>query len=166
VERQAIWKEAQTWCTSGVDLHRNRSSLVGLDEAGSVVLKRSIPSEPKAFREVFGVLEPGPIEVAFEATYGWGWFADLLTDAGVTAHMVHPLATKAIATPRVKNDTVDARTLADLLRTHFLAEAWMAPLEVREARRLVRSLSPSSGSAPGSRARSTLSLPTMVFDSS
>lgn len=122
----------------GVDLHRNRSSLVGLDEAGSVVLKRSIPSEPEAFRGVFGELGPGPIEVAFEATYGWGWFADLLTDAGVTAHMVHPLATKAIATARVKNDTVDARTLADLLRTHFLAEAWMAPLEVREARRLVR----------------------------
>jgi transposase len=122
----------------GVDLHRNRSSLVGLDEAGAVVLKRSIPSEPGAFRRVFSELEPRPIEVAFEATYGWGWFADLLTDAGVTGHMVHPLATKAIATARVKNDTVDARTLADLLRTHFLAEAWMAPLEVREARRLVR----------------------------
>jgi hypothetical protein len=39
---------------------------------------------------------------------------------------------------RVKNDKVDARTLAHLLRTGLLPEAWIAPPEVREARRLVR----------------------------
>jgi transposase len=61
---------------------------------------------------VFGELGPEPIEVAFEATIGWGWFADLLADAGVQAHMAHPLATRAIATARVKNDAVDAKTLA------------------------------------------------------
>jgi transposase len=76
--------------------------------------------------------------VAFEATYGWGWFADLLADAGIPAHMAHPLATKAIASARVKNDAVDAKTLAHLLRTNMLPEAWIAPPEVREARRLVR----------------------------
>jgi transposase len=87
---------------------------------------------------VFGELAPEPIAVAFEATIGWGWFADLLADAGVEAHMAHLLATRAIATARVKNDAVDAKTLAHLLRTHLLPEAWIAPLEVREARRLVR----------------------------
>jgi transposase len=76
--------------------------------------------------------------VAFEATIGWGWLADLLADAGVKAHMAHPLSTRAIATARVKNDAVDAKTLAHLLRTHLLPGAWIAPLEVREARRLVR----------------------------
>ena len=39
--------------------------------------------------------------MAFEATYGWGWFADLLADVGIDAHMAHPLATKAIASARV-----------------------------------------------------------------
>jgi transposase len=52
--------------------------------------------------------------------------------------MAHPLATKAIANARVKNDAVDAKTLAHLLRTAMLPEAWAAPLEVREARPLVR----------------------------
>jgi len=52
--------------------------------------------------------------------------------------MAHPLATKAIAAGRVKNDAVDARTMAHLLRGNLLPEAWMAPPEGREARRLAR----------------------------
>jgi transposase len=75
---------------------------------------------------------------AAQATYGWGWFASLLADAGIEAHMAHPLATKAIGAGRVKNDAVDAATLAHLLRTNLLPEAWVAPPDVRELRRLVR----------------------------
>jgi len=122
----------------GIDLHRKRSHVVALDQAGQVLLSRRIGSRPDEFRRVFGELEPQPIEVAFEATFGWGWLADVLADAGIPAHMAHPLATKAISSARVKNDSVDAKTLAHLLRTNLLPEAWMAPAEVREARRLVR----------------------------
>src|ERR1019366_4833667 len=82
--------------------------------------------------------EAGPVGVAFGGTSRWGWFADLLADAGIAAHMAHPLATKAIGAGRVKNDAIDARTLAHLLRTNLLPEAWIAPPEVRELRRLVR----------------------------
>jgi transposase len=122
----------------GVDLHRKRSHVVALDPAGEVVLSRRIGNAPAEFLRIFGELEPQPIEVVFEATYGWSWFADLLADAGIPAHMAHPLATKAISAARVKNDAVDARTLAHLLRTNLLAEAWIAPPAAREARRLVR----------------------------
>src|SRR6266852_5587454 len=122
----------------GVDLHRKRSVVAGLAEDGTVLFSRRIASRPEDFRRIFGELEPWSISVAFEATYGWFWFADLLADAGVDAHMAHPLATKAISAGRVKNDSVDARTLAHLLRTHLLPEAWIAPTEVRERRRLAR----------------------------
>ncbi len=121
----------------GVDLHRKVSHVVAMDSDGGVVLSRRISTDPRRSR-VFGELEPEPIEVAFEATFGWGWFADLLADAGVAAHMAHPLATKAISSARIKNDSVDAKTLAHLLRTNLLPESWIAPPEVREARRLVR----------------------------
>jgi Transposase len=103
-----------------------------------VVVSRRIANAPAEFLRIFGELESGPVEVVFEATYGWSWFADLLTDAGIPAHMAHPLATKAISAARVKNDAVDAKILAHLLRTNLLAEAWIAPPEAREARRLVR----------------------------
>jgi transposase len=122
----------------GVDLHRKRSHVVALDAAGQVMVSRRIGNAPAEFLRIFGELEPQPIQVAFEATYGWSWFADLLADAGIAAHMAHPLATKAIAAARVKNDAVDAKTLAHLLRTNLLAEAWIAPPDAREARRLVR----------------------------
>src|SRR6266508_2859845 len=122
----------------GVDLHRKSSHVAVLDGEGAVLASRRIPSRPEEFLRVFGELEEGPIEVAFEATYGWNWFADLLADAGIPAHMAHPLATKAISAARVKNDAVDAKTLAHLLRTNLLAEAWIAPPDAREARRLVR----------------------------
>jgi transposase len=137
-QTQAIRKEAQTMVYLGVDLHRKVSHVVALGETGEVILSRRFAHDREAFRRVFGELEPGPVSVAFEATYGWGWFADLLADAGIDAHMAHPLATKAISAGRVKNDAVDAGMLAHLLRTNLLPEAWIAPPEVREARRLVR----------------------------
>jgi hypothetical protein len=124
----------------GVDLHRKRSQVVALDPAGGVVLSRRIGNAPAEFLRIFGELEPRPIEVAFEATDGWSWFADLLADAGIPAHMAHPLATKAISAARVKNDAVHAKTLAHLLRTNLLAEAWIA--HRRPAR-------PAGWSAPG-----------------
>ena len=76
--------------------------------------------------------------MVFEATFDWGWLADMLAEADIPTHMAHPLATKAISSARVKNDSVDAKTLAHLLRTNLLAEAWLAPPPAREARRLVR----------------------------
>jgi transposase len=122
----------------GIDVHRKQSHLAALGEDGRVVLSRRVRTCPEEFLRVFGELEPEPLEVVFESTFGWGWLADLLADAGIPAHMAHPLATKAIAAGRVKNDAVDARTLAHLLRGNLLPEAWMAPPEAREARRLVR----------------------------
>jgi hypothetical protein len=91
-----------------------------LDPTGKVVLSRRIGNAPAEFLHIFGELESQPIEVVFEATYGWSWFADLLADAAIPEHMAHPLATKAISFARVKNDAVDAKTLAHLLRTNLL----------------------------------------------
>jgi transposase len=123
----------------GVDLHRKTSQVAVVDEQGKLIFNRHARSDRDDLLRIFG--EAGPnesIQVAFEATYGWGWFADLLEDVGIPAHMAHPRANKAIASARVKNDAVDAKTLAQLLRTGLLPEAWIAPPEIREARRLVR----------------------------
>ena len=122
----------------GVDLHRNKSQVAAIDQDGKLVLNRKVRTGPAELQQLLDELRPQPVEVAFEATFGWGWFADLLAQLGIPAHMAHPLATKAISSARVKNDAVDAKTLAHLLRTNLLPEAWIAPTPVREARRLVR----------------------------
>jgi transposase len=53
-------------------------------------------------------------------------------------HLAHPLGVKMFTLRRVKNDALDARDLADLLRMGRLAESWIAPPAVRELRELVR----------------------------
>jgi transposase len=123
----------------GVDLHRKASQLAVVDKQGGLLYNRRVPTHREEMLRVFGeVGREQALEVAFEATYGWGWFADLLEDVGIPAHMAHPRANKAIASARVKNDAVDAKTLAQLLRTGLLPESWIAAPEIREARRLVR----------------------------
>ena len=122
----------------GVDLRRKKSQVAALDQEGKLVFNRKVRTGPAEMQELIDELRPQPIQVAFEATYGWGWFADLLTELGAPAHMAHPLKTKAVSSARVKNDAVDAKMLAHLLRADLLPEGWIAPAEVREARRLVR----------------------------
>ena len=122
----------------GIDLHRKRSQVAALDEKGQLLFNRRVPTRPDELLEVLAEAGDAPVEVAFEATFGWGWLADLLAEVGIPTHMAHPLATKAISSARVKNDAVDAKTLAHLLRTNLLPEAWLAPPPAREARRLVR----------------------------
>lgn len=120
----------------GIDLHRRRSLVAILDQDGEVTLSKRIPTGRETFTELLG--DPVSTHVALEATYGWEWLADLLEDAGFDVHLAHPLRTRAIAAARVKTDAIDARTLAHLLRTGMLPEAWIAPPELRELRDLLR----------------------------
>jgi len=121
----------------GIDLHRSRSQIAVLDQQGGELLSRRIANDREIFLELLHGLGDD-VQVALEATYGWEWLADLLEDAGVELHLAHPLRTKAIAAARVKTDAVDARTLAHLLRTDLLPEAYIAPRELRDLRDLLR----------------------------
>jgi transposase len=121
----------------GVDVHRKRSQVAIVDHAGAVQRNRNLPNDPAELTAILGML-PAGTPVAFEAAYGWGWLADLLDDLQLEAHLVHPSRCKAIASARLKNDKVDAETLAQLLRADLLPEAWIAPQHVRDLRALLR----------------------------
>ena len=57
---------------------------------------------------------------------------------GIGVKLANPLKTKAIAEARIKTDTLDARTLAHLLRSDLVAECYIAPKGIREDRSLLR----------------------------
>jgi len=120
----------------GIDLHRRRSQIAIIDEQGELTLSRRVVNDPDTFRELLG--DPDGTHVALEATYGWEWLADVLQEAGYEVHLAHPLRVRAIAAARVKTDAVDAPTLAHLLRTGLLPEAYIAPPELRDLRDLLR----------------------------
>jgi transposase len=121
----------------GMDVHRKRSQVALLDEHGGQLLNRNLANGSAELVAVLGRLEPGT-PVAFEAAYGWGWLAALLEELELEPHLVHPSRCKAIASARLKDDKVDARTLAQLLRAELLPEAWIAPQAVRDQRALLR----------------------------
>jgi transposase len=120
----------------GIDLHRRRSQIAVIDEHGELTLSKRVPTGRETIVELLG--EPEGTHVALEATYGWEWLAELLEEAGYGVHLAHPLRTRAIAAARVKTDAVDAKTLAHLLRTGMLPEAYIAPPELRDLRDLLR----------------------------
>jgi transposase len=120
----------------GIDLHRRRSQIAIIDEHGELTLQKRIATGRETITELLG--DPDGTHVALEATYGWEWLAELLEDAGFDVHLAHPLRTRAIASARVKTDAIDARTLAHLLRTGLLPEAYIAPPQLRDLRDLLR----------------------------
>src|SRR6266487_411132 len=121
----------------GIDVHRKRSQVAVINQDGEVLANRNVPNGVKPILSVIGDLPPGT-SAAFEAAFGWGWLVELLEDYRFDPHLVHPLQCKAIASARLKNDKVDAATLAQLLRADLLPEAWIAPAEVRQLRALLR----------------------------
>ena len=120
----------------GIDLHRRRSVIYTMNADGEKLDCVRIAND------ALGLLEQvsragADCQVVIEATYGWYWAVDLFQDAGFSVHLSHPSGNDW-GNRRVKNDERDARDLADLLRLGRLAEAWIAPPHVREARELVR----------------------------
>lgn len=120
----------------GVDLHRRRSVIVRKDYDGTVLDTVRIDNDPLELARVIGDAGPNP-EVVIEATGGWYWAADVVAECGAKLHLSHPQGNDW-GHRRVKNDVRDAEDLADLLRLGRLAEAWVAPPEIRELRELVR----------------------------
>jgi len=121
----------------GMDVHRKRSQVAIVDEDGVQQRNRNLANDPAKLVPILGAL-PAGTPVAFEAAYGWGWLVELLEELELEPHLVHPSRCKAIASARLKNDKVDAATLAQLLRADLLPEAWIAPQQVRDLRALLR----------------------------
>ena len=95
----------------GIDVHRKRSQVAVIAEDGKMALNRNVVNAAEPVLMLIGGL-PAGTPVAFEAAFGWGWLVQLLENYGFEAHLVHPLRCKAIASARLKNDKVDAATLA------------------------------------------------------
>lgn len=81
---------------------------------------------------------PAPSRVATEASGTLWWLVDLRKRIGYEPVLSHPKQTKAIAAARLKNARVDAKRLAFLLRADLLPSMWIPPIDLREARELLR----------------------------
>jgi len=81
---------------------------------------------------------PRPWTAGMEATMFSGWIYDFLRAQGAEVRVGHPYLMRAIVAGKKKNDRLDARTLADLLRCELFPSCYMAPEPLRELRRVLR----------------------------
>jgi transposase len=75
---------------------------------------------------------------AMEATLFSGWIYDALKPFAAELEMGHPAMMKAIGASKKKNDKLDARKIADLVRCNLLPACYVAPPEIRELRQMLR----------------------------
>lgn len=121
----------------GLDYHTKYAIATRMNQEGTILGKDRIENNKEEIRAYLSEL-PERSKVALEATNNWYAFIEWVDDLPIEVKLAHPVKTKAIAHARIKTDTVDSKILADLLRTNFIAEAYLAPKEIRDTRELVR----------------------------
>jgi transposase len=121
----------------GMDLHKQSSQMVVLNESGEVLGKSRIPTRREALVDYFSKLE-GPVKVALEATRNWYWVYDTIEPMVDELKLASPPKVRVIAESTIKTDQIDAKVLADLLRTNFLPSCYVPGQETRQARELLR----------------------------
>jgi pheromone shutdown protein TraB len=85
----------------GIDLHRQRSVVVVLNEDGDRVSWSRIDNTPAALAVEITAAGGPDAEVAMEACWGWYWAADVIEACGARLHLAHPLAIAGYAHRRV-----------------------------------------------------------------
>ncbi|MBU4245530.1 MAG: IS110 family transposase [Nanoarchaeota archaeon] len=120
----------------GVDLHKKTCYITVMNKEGVIKKQTEISTDVDKVKKFFGKYQGMP--VAVESTMNWIPFYENLESLGLNVSLSNPLQTKAIASARIKNDKVDSRVLADLLRTNLLPTAYIQPREIRDLKELVR----------------------------
>ena len=121
----------------GVDLHARTMYLCILDDRGQVRFHENLPAEPQRFLEV---LQPfrEDVVVCCECMFAWYWVADVCAEEEIPFVLGHALYMKAIHGGKTKNDRIDAKKIAKLLRGGNIPMAYVYPKGMRETRDLLR----------------------------
>jgi transposase len=121
----------------GFDVHKKHINFCCKQANGELVDEGRLVAERSVLRSWAGT-RAYAWHGAMEATLFSGWIFDTLKPYAVKLEMAHPAMVKAIAAAKKKNDRIDARMIADLLRCNLLPACHVASAEIRELRRLLR----------------------------
>jgi transposase len=108
-----------------------------LSQEGEIVYHENLPAGPDTFLKAIAPYRSDLI-VGVECVFTWYWLADLCRKEGIEFVLGHALYMKAIHGAKVKNDKVDSRKIAGLLRGGMFPTAYVYPPEMRPTRDLLR----------------------------
>jgi transposase len=108
-----------------------------LDSAGEVLVHRNLPATPERF---LAVVRPyrDDLVVAVESIFTWYRLTDVCAEERIPFVLGHALYMKAIHGGKAKNDKIDARKIAVLLRGGMIPMAYVCPAAMRATRDLLR----------------------------
>jgi len=121
----------------GIDIHKKYGVYTTLGENGKVVDQSRIDNNPILINEHLNKFNQ-PLKATIEATFSWGWLADLLSERKIGVTLAHPQRVKAIASAQIKTDKVDSKILAQLLRANLIPPAYYTPKDIRDQKELLR----------------------------
>jgi transposase len=121
----------------GIDLHARSMYVCVLNHEGEVLLHRDLPCDPA---RVLSAIRPyrEDLVVGVECIFNWYWLADLCAQEGIAFVLGHALYMRAIHGAKAKNDRIDSRKIAGLLRGGLMPQAYVYPAKMRATRDLMR----------------------------
>ena len=121
----------------GIDLHAKAMYVCILDQHGTKLVHKNLPTTPEAFLRIIAPYRDDVV-VGVECIFTWYWLADLCQKEGIAFVLGHALYMKAIHGGKAKNDKIDAHKIAVLLRGGMFPLAYVYPAEMRATRDLLR----------------------------
>jgi len=121
----------------GIDIHKENLAGCIMDKDGNITREHIFPSSKKAIENFLKNISNSEITIVIEACGMWRGIYNVLIENGYEVKLANPKKTHDIACKK-KTDKVDARILADLLRTNYLPEIWIPDERVLKLRDLTR----------------------------
>ncbi|MBU4202281.1 MAG: IS110 family transposase [Candidatus Altiarchaeota archaeon] len=121
----------------GIDIHKDTLAGCILDKNGTVVREHNFPANKDALEHFICGVPNSEMAIAIEACGMWRGTYKNLSEMGYEVKLANPKKTHDIACNK-KTDKVDAKTLADLLRTDYLPEIYIPDDDVFALRDLGR----------------------------
>lgn len=123
---------------AGLDMHTSTTTGTIKDEKGNPYRVLKVKTSEEGMKQLFRKIKKKQLKIVFEASRNWPYYASLLKPYSDNIIMAHPLKVRAIASARIKTDTIDSNTLSDLLRANLIPESYMPSENIVKLKELLR----------------------------
>jgi transposase len=130
--------QTKTKFNCGIDLHGRNMYVCVVDIGGKILLHKNVKKNDFSYFLKIVDQYRSDLTVACESTFNWYWLADACNENGINFVLGHALYMKAIHGTKTKNDKIDSKKIAHLLRSNMLPEAYCCSPEKRSIRDLLR----------------------------
>lgn len=121
----------------GIDIHKENFVGCIMDKDGKVIREHYFPSTKEGIENFICGIPSPQLRIAIEACGIWRGCYKILTELGYNVKLANPKKTHEIACNK-KTDKVDAKILADLLRTRYLPEVYIPDEDILQLRDIAR----------------------------